>query len=133
MVDTSAEAVAETCTKRKSCRRHDYEGAREMLTTSGHVVHQGHHARFSHHFSTIAGVLLGLRFKVSALIPATLLAAGVVIVTGGGLGVVALTVFGTIVLLQIGYFAGRVVQFYTRAVGTNGGARLNPPGRDRQH
>ena len=82
---------------------------------------------------TIAGVLLGLRFKVFALIPATLLAAGVVIVTGGGLRVVALTVFGTIVLLQIGYFAGRVVRFYVRAVGTNGGAQLNPPGRDRQH
>ena len=83
--------------------------------------------------ATIAGVLLGLRFKVFALIPATLLAAGVVIVTGGGLGVVALTVFGTAVLLQIGYFAGRVVRFYVRAAGMNGGTQLNPPGRDRQH
>ena len=83
--------------------------------------------------ATIAGVLLGLRFKVFALIPAILLAAGIVIVTGGGLRFVALTLFGTIVVLQIGYLAGRVVRFYARAVGTKGGALLNPPGRDRQH
>ena len=82
--------------------------------------------------ATIAGVLLGLRFKVFALIPAILLAAGIVIVTGGGLRVVAPTVFGTAVLLQIGYLAGHVVRSYARAVDMNGGAQLNPPGRDRQ-
>ncbi len=81
---------------------------------------------------TIAGILLGLRFKVFALIPATLLAAGVVIVTDGGLRVVALNVFGTAVLLQIGYFVGCVVRFYARTVGSNGGAGLNPPGQHRQ-
>ena len=82
---------------------------------------------------TIAGILLGLRFKVFALIPATLLAAGVVIVTDGGLRVFALTVFGTAVLLQIGYFVGCVVRFYARTVGTNDGTQLHPPGQDRQH
>jgi len=35
--------------------------------------------------ATIAGVLLGLRFEVFTLIAATLLAAGVIIVTGGGI------------------------------------------------
>jgi len=116
--------------RRTPWRRVNSRGARELLTTSGHVVRGGIMLVFFI-AGTIAGILLGLRFKVFALIPATLLAAGVVIVTDGELRVVALNVFGTAVLLQIGYFVGCVVRFYAR--GTNRGTQLNRPGRDRQH
>jgi hypothetical protein len=52
----------------------------------------------------IAGVLLGTRFKVFALAPATLLAAAVIIASGHQSKVaMALTVLATTVLLHIGY------------------------------
>ena len=61
-----------------------------------------------------AGILLGLRFRVLVLVPATLVAAGAVAVTGLAvghrLGVVALAVLGTVALLQIGYVVGCVIQ-----------------------
>ena len=64
---------------------------------------------------TMAGILIGLRFSVFALIPATLLATVAIIVTDQhGPKIIALTVLGTAVLLQIGYIAGCVVQFYAR-------------------
>jgi hypothetical protein len=64
---------------------------------------------------TVAGILIGLRFSVFALIPATLLATGVIIVTDQhGPRIIAITVFGTVVLLQIGYIVGCVVRFYAR-------------------
>ena len=64
---------------------------------------------------TMAGILIGLRFSVFALIPATLLATGAIIATDQhGPKIIALTVFGTTVLLQIGYVVGCVVQFYAR-------------------
>ncbi len=58
---------------------------------------------------TIAGILLGLRFKVFVLVPAILIAMIVIIASGHELKVTALTVFGTVVALQIGYIAGCVL------------------------
>jgi hypothetical protein len=60
--------------------------------------------------ATIAGILLGLRFKVFVLVPAVLIAAGVVIITGHGLKLIILTVLATTALLQMGYTIGRVVR-----------------------
>ena len=58
--------------------------------------------------STIAGAILGLRFKVFVLGPATLLATAAVALTGIGNGYearsIALVVLGTVASLQIGYF-----------------------------
>ena len=62
----------------------------------------------------VAGMMLGFRFRVLVLVPATLFVAGVVAVAGlvGGqqLRVIALTAVVTAALLQIGYIAGCVVQ-----------------------
>jgi len=62
----------------------------------------------------IAGIILGLRFRVLVLVPATLFAAGVVAVVGlagGQLGaVIALTMAGTAALLQVGYLVGCVLE-----------------------
>jgi hypothetical protein len=54
----------------------------------------------------IAGILLGLRFKVFVLVPAFLLATAIVIPSGHGLRATALMVFVAVVLIQIGYIAG---------------------------
>ena len=58
--------------------------------------------------STIAGAILGLRFKVFVLGPATLLDTAVVALTGIGNGYeatsIALVVLSTVASLQIGYF-----------------------------
>lgn len=70
---------------------------------------------------TIVGILLGWRFKVFVLLPAILIAAGVIITTGHGLKVIALTLLSTVVLLQIGYFVGA----YLRA-GTQPDSRPDP-------
>ena len=59
---------------------------------------------------TIAGMLLGLRFKVFVLIPAILIATGVTIASGYELKMIALTVLGTAVSLQIGYLMGCIVR-----------------------
>jgi|SRR5580693_5573330 hypothetical protein len=57
----------------------------------------------------MAGALLGLRFKVFILVPASLLVAAVTIVggivSGHAIGLVALVTYGTIASLQIGYLA----------------------------
>jgi hypothetical protein len=62
---------------------------------------------------TIAGVLLGLRFKVLVLVPASLLATAVITVSGfvrgHEPGMIALTVFGAVASLQIGYFVGGIL------------------------
>jgi hypothetical protein len=61
----------------------------------------------------IAGLMLGLRFKVLILVPAILLATAAITVTGIVSGyevkAVALTVFGTAASLQIGYIAGYIL------------------------
>jgi hypothetical protein len=64
----------------------------------------------------IIGVLLGLRFKVLVLVPASVLAAIAVIVNGrGDLSVIVLTLVGTLVSLQVGYIAGSIIRFLAHA------------------
>jgi hypothetical protein len=58
----------------------------------------------------LVGALLGLRFKVLALIPGILIAACAIIATGDSLKAIALTIFATAVLLQVGYALGLVVR-----------------------
>jgi len=62
----------------------------------------------------IVGILLGVRFKVFVLLPAILVAAGVIIITGHGLKVIALTLLSTVVLLQVGYFVGAYLRARTQ-------------------
>jgi len=65
----------------------------------------------------ITGILLGLRFKVLVLVPASVLATVVVIVSRSGheLGMIVLTLVGTLVALQMGYLAGSILRFLARA------------------
>ena len=66
--------------------------------------------------ATLAGVLLGMRFKVFVLAPATLLSAAVIIASGHQPKVaMALTVLATTVLLQIGYLVGLAIRAMARA------------------
>jgi len=60
--------------------------------------------------STLSGILLGLRFKVFVLVPAILLAMGVLIASSHELKMITLTLFGTAVSLQIGYLMGCIVR-----------------------
>ena len=63
---------------------------------------------------SVFGIILGLRFRVLVLVPATVLATGVVTAVGllGGqqFRVIALTVVGTAALLQVGYVVGCVIE-----------------------
>ena len=67
----------------------------------------------------IAGIMLGLRFKVFVLAPAILAATAVTtvnaIMSGRGLNVIALTTVGVIASLQIGYFVGGILQVMAAA------------------
>jgi hypothetical protein len=65
----------------------------------------------------VAGILLGLRFKVLVLVPAFLVATVVIIANGSGqtLGSIVLTLLGTVVSLQIGYIVGSVLRAFARA------------------
>ena len=62
----------------------------------------------------VAGMMLGFRFRVLVLVPATLFVAGVVTAVGLTDGqqfrVIALTAVLTAALLQVGYIAGCVVE-----------------------
>ena len=61
--------------------------------------------------AAIAGMALGLRFKVFVLVPATLVAVIAIVATGHQPKVVlALTALGTAVLLQIGYLVGWTIR-----------------------
>jgi len=64
----------------------------------------------------IIGILLGLRFKVLVLVPASVLAAVVIILgrSGHELSVIVLTLIGTLVALQMGYLVGSVLRFLAR-------------------
>jgi hypothetical protein len=66
-----------------------------------------------------AGIILGLRFKVLVLGPATLLVTAAITVSGIASGheprMIALTVFGAVASLQIGYFVGSILQVMTPA------------------
>ena len=61
---------------------------------------------------TIVGILLGLRFKVFVLVPATLTAACAVIAMGHGTKTIVVTLLATTALLQIGYVLGCVAHAY---------------------
>jgi hypothetical protein len=65
----------------------------------------------------IIGILLGLRFKVLVLVPASVLAAIAVIINGSTnkLSAIVLTLVGTLVSLQVGYIAGSVIRFLAQA------------------
>jgi hypothetical protein len=65
----------------------------------------------------IVGILLGSFFKVLVVIPASLLAAVIVIAIGSGHspGVIVLTVLGTVASLQFGYVVGSILQALVRA------------------
>ena len=66
---------------------------------------------------TIVGILLGIRFKVLVLVPASLLAAVIVIANGSShtFGVILLTLVGTVASLQIGYVVGSILRALVRA------------------
>ena len=63
----------------------------------------------------VAGIMLGIHFRVLVLVPATLFFAGVVTAVGligdQQLKVIALTLVGTAALLQVGYIVGCVLDF----------------------
>jgi hypothetical protein len=61
---------------------------------------------------TLAGALLGLRFKVLVLVPFILILACAIIATRDDLKAIALTILVTAVLLQIGYVLGLVVRVW---------------------
>jgi hypothetical protein len=65
----------------------------------------------------IAGIMLGLRFKVLVLVPAILLATIVIIATGSShkLSVIVLTVVLTTASLEIGYIVGCILRALVRA------------------
>jgi hypothetical protein len=65
----------------------------------------------------IAGILLGLRFKVLVLVPASALAAVVIIISQSGqkFSMIVLTVVGTVASLQVGYIAGSILRLLARA------------------
>jgi hypothetical protein len=67
--------------------------------------------------SAIIGILLGLRFKVLVLVPASVLATVVIILSESGheLSVIVLTLVGTLVSLQMGYLAGGILRYLVRA------------------
>jgi len=64
---------------------------------------------------TLAGIALGLRFKVLVLVPAILFATVIIIASGHELKVIAFTVFGTAVVLQIAYVVGCMLRLTTGA------------------
>ena len=67
---------------------------------------------------TLAGALLGLRFKVLVLVPLILILACAIIAKGGGLQAIALTILATAVLAQIGYMFGYMLGLVVRVQAT---------------
>jgi hypothetical protein len=61
---------------------------------------------------TIVGILLGLRFKVFVLVPATLITACAIVAIMHGGQTIAVTVLATTALLQVGYVLGCVAHAY---------------------
>jgi hypothetical protein len=76
----------------------------------------------------MAGILLGLQFKVFILVPVSLLVAAVTIVggivSGQAIGLVALVTYGTLASLQIGYLAACILPAYFPVRATR---RFSPP------
>ena len=82
----------------------------------------------------LAGAALGLRFKVLVLVPAILFATVIIIASGHELKVIALTVFGTAVALQIGYVVGCMLRVITGAyLPARRRVHLPPAGVDPAH
>jgi hypothetical protein len=63
----------------------------------------------------IVGILLGLRFKVFVLVPATLITAFAIVATVHGAKTIAVTILATTALLQIGYVLGCIAHAYADA------------------
>jgi hypothetical protein len=65
----------------------------------------------------IAGIMLGVRFKVLVLVPAFLIATVIIIVNGSShsLSAIVLTVLGTVASLQIGFIVGSILRAVARA------------------
>jgi hypothetical protein len=61
---------------------------------------------------TIVGILLGLRFKVFVLVPATVITACAIVAAMHGGKTIAFTVLATTALLQIGYVLGCVAHAF---------------------
>jgi hypothetical protein len=59
---------------------------------------------------TVAGLLLGLRFKLFVLVPAILIATLAIVLSGRGLRLIVFTEVGTVALLQVGYIGGCVLR-----------------------
>jgi hypothetical protein len=59
---------------------------------------------------TVAGLLLGLRFKLFVLVPAILIATLAIVLSSRGLRVIVFTEVGTVALLQVGYIGGCVLR-----------------------
>lgn len=63
---------------------------------------------------TFAGIVLGLRFNVFVLVPAITIAIAAIALSDlarhQNIGVIAVTAFATMVLLQIGYLGGRALK-----------------------
>jgi hypothetical protein len=63
------------------------------------------------------GFLLGLRYRVTAVVPASAAAAmvtsGIGYLGGSELWVVLLAAFGSVVILQLGYLGGLLLSFFT--------------------
>lgn len=64
----------------------------------------------------ITGILLGLRFKILVIVPASVVAVVIIIISQSGqkLSMIVLTLVGTMVSLQIGYIAGGVLRLLAR-------------------
>jgi hypothetical protein len=71
----------------------------------------------------LAGVLLGLRFKVFVLVPFVLILGCAIIATGDGWKAIVLTILATAVLVQIGYLLGLAGRVWA---GRYLGRRKNP-------
>jgi len=65
----------------------------------------------------IIGIFLCARFKVLVLVPASVLAIVVIVLSESRneLSVIVLTLVGTLVSLQVGYLAGSIVRFLARS------------------
>jgi hypothetical protein len=63
----------------------------------------------------VAGMLLGLRFKVLTLFPAIFIATAAIVISVHGLSIIVPTVVGTVVLLQVCYIGGCVLRAMVRS------------------
>jgi hypothetical protein len=75
----------------------------------------------------LAGVLLGLRFKIFVLVPFMLGLSCAIVATGDGWKAIVLTTLATAVLMQIGYVLGLAGRVWS---GRHLGRRKNPRYRE---